>query len=358
VILTRITARNFRNLADAPIDFHPATNLVVGRNGQGKTNLLEAIYFLATTKSFRTPRLASVIRFGETSVYVAGLLRRLEVEKTISVGLELGEQRRRVLLINEERVSLPNYVAAMSVFAFSSARLEIIRGAPEERRRFLDRGIASVEPSYLEALNRYGRILKQRNALLQSGSATPATLDAWDAEFNEAGRTIQHHRGMYAELLARTFDNIVAEHGYHLTNLHMTYRPSSVDDLRSLRREELRTRVSLTGPQRDNLEFTIDGRNASEVASSGELKMVVLFLKFAKLELFREKFDEPAVFLLDDIDAELDYEILQKLLTKLPPQTQVFATSAKERFLPALETGVHRRLTIENGQVTTVRDFA
>jgi DNA replication and repair protein RecF len=358
VILTRITARNFRNLADAPIDFHPATNLVVGRNGQGKTNLLEAIYFLATTKSFRTPRLASVIRFGETSIYVAGLLRRLEVEKTVSVGLELGEQRRRVLLINEERVTLPNYVAAMSVFAFSSARLEIIRGAPEERRRFLDRGIASVEPSYLEALNRYGRILKQRNALLQSGAASPAALDAWDEEFTEAGRTIQHHRGMYAELLARTFDNIVAEHGYHLTNLHMAYRPSSVDDLRSLRREELRTRVSLTGPQRDNLEFTIDGRNASEVASSGELKMVVLFLKFAKLELFREKFDEPAIFLLDDIDAELDYEILQKLLTKLPPQTQVFATSAKERFLPALETGVHRRLTIENGQVTTVRDFA
>jgi DNA replication and repair protein RecF len=358
MLLTRITARNFRNLADAPIDFHPATNLVVGRNGQGKTNLLEAIYLLATTKSFRTPRLASIIRFGEASVYVAGLLRRLEVEKTISVGLELGEQRRRVLLINEERVTLPNYVASMSVFAFSSARLEIIRGAPEERRRFLDRGIASVEPSYLEALNRYGRILKQRNALLQSGSASPAALDAWDAEFTEAGRTIQHHRGMYAELLARTFDNIVAEHGYHLTNLHMAYRPSSVDDLRSLRREELRTRVSLTGPQRDNLEFTIDGRNASEVASSGELKMVVLFLKFAKLELFREKFDEPAVFLLDDLDAELDYEILQKLLTKLPLQTQVFATSAKERFLPALETGVHRRLTIENGQVTTVRDFA
>ena len=136
MILSRITARNFRNLADAPIEFHPGTNLIVGRNGQGKTNLLEAIYFLATTKSFRTPRLASVIRFGETSVYVAGALRRFDVEKTISIGLELGETRRRVLLINEERVPLSQYVSAMSVFAFSSARLEIIRGAPEERRRF------------------------------------------------------------------------------------------------------------------------------------------------------------------------------------------------------------------------------
>lgn len=358
MILTRITARNFRNLADAPVDFHPTTNLVVGLNGQGKTSLLEAIYFLATTKSFRTPRLASVVRFGESSVYVAGALRRLDVEKTISVGLDLGEQRRRVLLINEERVSLPNYVAAMSVFAFSSARLEIIRGAPEERRRFLDRGIASVEPSYLESLNRYGRILKQRNALLQSGQATAAALDPWDVEFAEAGGTIQRMRGAYTELLARKFDAIIAEHGYHLRGLHIEYRPSSVDDLRSLRREELRTRVSLSGPQRDNLDFTIAGRHASEVASAGELKMVVLFLKFAKLELFREKFDEPAIFLLDDIDAELDYEILQKLLARLPSQTQVFATSAKERFLAALEVGVRRRLTIENGRVTTARDFA
>jgi len=358
VILTRITARNFRNLADTPVDFHPATNLVVGRNGQGKTNLLEAIYFLATTKSFRTPRLASVVRFGESSVYVAGSLRRLDVEKTISVGLELGEQRRRVLLINEERVSLPTYVTAASVFAFSSARLEIIRGVPEERRRFLDRGIASVEPSYLEALNRYARILKQRNALLQSGSATPAALDPWDAEFLEAGRLIQHMRGSYSELLGRTFDNIVAEHGYHLTNLHIAYRPSSVDDLRSLRREELRTRVTLSGPQRDNLDFTIDGRNASEVASAGEQKMIVLFLKFAKLELFRRRQEDAPLFLLDDIDAELDLEILHDLLTKLPVATQVFATTAKEAFLDALTAGPHRRLTFENGRVTSSRDFS
>jgi DNA replication and repair protein RecF len=357
VILTRITARNFRNLADAPIDFHPATNLVVGRNGQGKTNLLEAIYFLATTKSFRTPRLASVVHFGDTNVYVAGSLKRLDVEKTISVGLETGEQRRRVLLINEERVTLSQYVAAMSVFAFSSARLEIIRGAPEERRRFLDRGIASVEPAYLDALNRFARILKQRNALLQSGSATPAALDAWDAEFSAAGGTIQRVRAAYTELLAKKFDAIVAEHGYHLRSLRFDYRPSTVDDLRSIRREEMRTRVSLSGPQRDNLDFTIDGRNAAEVASAGEQKMVVMFLKFAKMALFREKFDEPAIFLLDDIDAELDLEILQKLLSRLPPQTQVFATSAKERFLAALEAGVHRRLTIENGRVTTSQDF-
>ena len=358
MILTRITARNFRNLADVPTEFHPTTNLIVGRNGQGKTNLLEAIYFLATTKSFRTPRLASVVRFGENSVYVAGSLRRLDVEKTVSVGLEVGETRRRVLLINEERVPLPQYVSAMSVFAFSSARLEIIRGAPEERRRFLDRGIASVDPGYLDALNRFARVLKQRNALLQGGEATTAALDAWDAEFVQAGAAIQNGRRSYTESLTRTFSAIVAEHGYHVRNLHIDYRPSHVDDLRSIRRDELRTRVSLSGPQRDNVELTLDGRNAAEVASAGEQKMLVLFLKFAKLELFRTKFDEPAIFLLDDLDAELDLEILQNLLSRLPPKTQVFATSAKQQFVSALEAGAHRRLVIENGRVTSSQDFA
>ena len=116
--------------------------------------------------------------------------------------------------------------------------------------------------------------------------------------------------------------------------------------------------MSLSGPQRDVLDFIVDGRPASEVLSGGELKTIVLFLKFAKLEIFRRRFDEPPLFLLDDIDAELDLEILQRLLTKLPSSTQVFATSAKEAFLQALEAGPHRRLSIENGRVTTSRDFA
>lgn len=358
MILTRLAARNFRNLVEAPIEFHPRTNLIVGRNGQGKTNLLEAIYFLATTKSFRTPRLPSVVRHGESSVFVAGVLQRSDVFRTISVGLEIGETRRRVLQINEERVPLSRYVAAMSVFAFSSARLAIISGPPEERRRFLDRGIASIDPAYLDSLNRYARILKQRNALLQTGQAPPAALDAWDAEFAPAGTAIQRARAAYADALGRGFEQIVVEHGYHIRNLQLRYRPSAIDELRAIRRDELRARVTLCGPQRDQLEFTIDGRNASEVVSAGEQKMIVLFLKFAKLSLFREKFDEPALFLLDDVDAELDLEILEKLLVRFPPATQVFATSAKERFLAALEAGEHRRLLIENGRLAVAEDFA
>ena len=355
MILRSLTAQNFRNLASDEVPFHDQVNIVVGRNGQGKTNLLEAIYFLATTKSFRTARVGSLFQFGSPSVFVSGLLHRFDVEKTLSVGLETGEARRRALLINGERVTLSAYVNTMSVFAYSSARLDILRGTPEERRRFLDRGIASIDPSYLEAVTRYGRALRQRNALLASGSSS--SLNAWDAELAAAAAPLQRGRSAYAEALAGAFAGIVSEHGYHIRNLSIAYRPSALDDLARIRREELRARMSLAGPQRDLLDFSVDGRPAAEVLSGGEQKMVVLFLKFAKLALFRRRFEEPALFLLDDIDAELDLEILERLLLKLPSQTQVFATSAKERFLRTLEAGPHRRLVLENGRVTVTSDL-
>ncbi len=366
MILRTLTAENFRNLESGEQAFHPAVNILVGRNGQGKTNLLEAIYFLATTKSFRTSRVASLFRFDSPNVYVAGTLDRQDLTKTLSVGLDAGETRRRVLMINGEKVTLPAYLNAMSVFAYSSARLEILRGAPEEKRRFLDRGIASINPAYLEQLTRYTRVLKQRNALLQAiatGDERASTLDAWTDEFVQAAAVIDRARRAYAGQISREFARVVAEHGYHIANLEVDYRGSGEEEplratLAGLRRAELRAHMSLVGPQRDTIEFLLDGRPAPEVLSGGEQKMMVLFLKFAKVELFRRRFDEPPLFLLDDIDAELDLEVLQRLLLRLPVSTQVFATSAKESFLHALEAGPHRRLLIENGRVTAARDFA
>src|SRR5690349_24079395 len=132
MILRTLTTQSLLNLADADTEFHPPANIVVGRNGQGKTNLLEAIYFLATTKSFRTNRIASVFRHDVPSVFVSGIVARDGLDRTLSVGLETGESKKRVLMINGEKVTLPGYLHALSVFAYSSARLEAIRGRPED----------------------------------------------------------------------------------------------------------------------------------------------------------------------------------------------------------------------------------
>lgn len=358
--LESVVARNFRNLAEDEVAFHPRANILVGRNGQGKTNLLEAVYFLATTKSFRTARIASVFRFDSPSVFTSGVLERDGLLKTLSVGLETAETRRRVLMVNGEKVSLPAYLQAMSVFAYSSSRLDAVRGTPEERRRFLDRGIASVQPSFLEQLTRYMRVLKQRNALLveiaQRRQAS-SSLDAWDNELMVAATAVHKARAAYLTDLALVFEEVVRAHGYHVQDVALSYRPSTTEDLSRHRKEELRARTTLAGPQRDVLELLTGGRAAAEVLSGGEQKMIVLFLKFAKLELFRRRNEEAPLFLLDDVDAELDLEILQSLLSKLPVSTQVFATSAKEAFLAALQTGPHRRLSLEGGRVTGLRDF-
>ena len=367
MILSSILTQNFRNLEASRQQFHPSVNLLVGRNGHGKTNLLEAIYFLATSKSFRTTRPASLLTFGSTTLFLSGEVERNGLTRTLSIGLEQGDARRRVVQINEERVPLARYVTELTVLAYSASRLEIVRGVPEERRRFLDRGIASNYQTYLEDLTAYARALKQRNALLQavgSGGSPAALLDPWDEELARRGASVQRARLTYVAELSRVFREIVERHDYHVRDVEFVYKPSGngpdelLNVLRRHRRDEIRARMSLFGPQRDTLDFVIDGRLVAEVLSGGEQKMMVLFLKFAKLELFRARFDEAPVFVLDDIDAELDLQILENLLSRLPVETQVFATSAKEEFLAALEAGPHRRLTLENGAVTTVRDFS
>src|SRR5258708_11343249 len=263
--LRRLTAQNFRNLVPAEIAFHDATNVLVGANGQGKTNLLEAVYFLATTRSFRTPRLASVFRFDEPTVFVTGSVTRQEIDRTLSVGLEGAESRRRALMINGQRVTLSTYVQALTVFAYSASRLEILRGAPEERRRFLDRGIASVDPAYLDHLTRYTRVLKQRNALLHAiaaGEASPKALEPWDDEFTTTAEVLTRSRAAYTKRLAEVFATIVTRHAYHVNDVQIAYQPS-VPDLPKTRQPEIRARVALAGPQRDTVEVLTAGRPAA-----------------------------------------------------------------------------------------------
>lgn len=361
MLLTHLTSRNFRNLEEEDVGFHPRANILVGRNGQGKTNVLEAIYFLATTKSFRTTRLHTLFRFGRQSVFVSGRVERESLERTVSVGVEAGEPRRRVLMVNGEKVPLGSYLEQITVFAYSSARLDVVRGTPEDRRRFLDRGVASVSPGYLGELTRYGRALRQRNALLAEIAQKrqpAAALDPWDEELKVAAEPLHRARHEYVTLLAAELNAILDRHAYHVSEVEVQYRPSELNRLVDLRPAETRGRVTLAGPQRDLLELLVDGRPAADVLSGGEQKMVVLFLKFAKIELYRRRREEAPLFLLDDVDAELDLEILQDLLARLPERTQVFATSAKEAFLASLEAGPHRRLTVENGKVTGWRDFA
>ncbi len=360
MILQALVTRHFRNLTEQHYQFHPRVNLFVGDNGEGKTNLLEAIYFLATTRSFRTAHLQSLLQFEQNDLFVQGICSDGTLERTLSVGLEYSAGRRRELLVNGQKTALHPYVRQLPLVAYSASRLEILRGGPDERRRFLDRGIAMLHPGYLEDLSRYQRVLKQRNSLVQkigAGEASQRALDAWDREWLESAVPVVRARSHYTAALEQRFREIVHRHSYSLEGLTILYRPSGLtpeggggeEALHRIRRRELAAGFTLIGPQRDDLEITIDGHPATEVLSGGEVKMVVLFLKFAKMELQVERFDLPPVFLLDDIDAELDLKIIEKLLACLPERLQLFTTSAKGTILEALKLPSYRRFYIDHG---------
>ena len=197
MILRSLSTRNFRNLEPSKIDFDPSANVFVGPNGQGKTNYLEAIYIVATTKSFRTKRVPNVIRFDGDHLFVEGVIERDGIERKLSIGIDAAANRRRELLVNGHKTPLERYVEELPVFAYSSSRLEVLRGSPEVRRKFLDRGIASIRRGYIRELSKYARTLKQRNALFDrvaEGSTPESALDPWDYELAETGRVIVEAR--------------------------------------------------------------------------------------------------------------------------------------------------------------------
>lgn len=344
-------------------------NIVVGDNGEGKTNLLEAIYFLATTKSFRTARNTHLPRLGGGTTFVEGAVADAAgVERTISAGISVAPERRRELLVNGQKVPLHDYLRVLQVFAYSAARLAIVRGGPDERRRFLDRGIAGIRTGYLGELARYARALKQRNALLQqSGGAARRDLAAWNAELVEAALPIAAARETYARELGSEVARILDAHEYHVRDLRFVYRPNGFEDgisteaglaaLKGLARRELATGFSLWGPHRDNLEILTGEHPAAEILSSGEVKMTVLFLKLAKAELYTKRSEESPLFLLDDIDAELDLGVIERLLSYLAHTFQLFTTSPKDAFFERFELGSHVRFRVENGGVDPIGEI-
>lgn len=367
MILRELATRNFRNLETARLEFDPDANVFVGANGQGKTNLLEAIYFVSTTKSFRTNRAANLFRFDADHLFVEAVTESDGIRKSMSVGLEAASARKRELLINGQKTTLDRYVSELPVIAYSAARLEIIRGAPDERRRFLDRGIASLRPGYIAALTKYHRTVEQRNALLRAvaeGEEKESSLDAWDVELASTGAVVAAARAEFAAILSVEFSRIVDEMNYHVDELELRYEPSGpylsdrdaiVSALGATRYRELGAGFTLQGPHRDDLAFRIHQRDAAEVLSSGETKMTVLFLKLARVALYRERVGRKPLFIFDDVDAELDLPVIERLMTFLRQGVQLFASSAKDEVLSRLALGRHVRIPVVAGRGGTPR---
>ena len=376
MLLESIEAHNFRNLS-GEIFWGEGLNVIYGDNGQGKTNWLEAIYLLATTKSFRTQRPQEAIRFGENLCVVRGRVARAQdVHRDLQVTLQGSSKS---LSLNGKRETVASYLSQLHVVPFTADELEVVRGAPEARRRFLDRGVVSLHHSYVQTLADYQRVVKQKNRLLQDLSDSETSLEhareqiePWNEQIVVLGATIHRARRDYVERLTQSLQQRQFERE-EITIRHVSALEGKGDleDYEALLQERLHLRLnaeissgySLVGPHKDDLEILFDGRDLRTYGSSGQQRSALILLDLAAISVYYSWHNEYPLFLMDDVDAELDKKRIGHLLEYLEGRTQTFITTSKNDLIKGFAARaklieVRDGVPLEGARVETERTIA
>lgn len=363
MLLELLEAQNFRNI-EGKISCGKNLNIIFGENGQGKTNWLEAIYLLATTKSFKTAKLTESIKFGEELAIIKGTVRQsAEIHRNLQVALQGNS---KILTVNNKKETITRFLGELHAIVFNSDELEIVRGMPESRRKFLDGGIVSIYPPFVQTLSDYNRVIRQKNSLLQSAKDSEFSLDKvsellepWNEQLIQLATRIYKARIRFVERL----NGVLEKKLFGREEISIRYASSlegkgDLSDYAALLTERLNLRVqaelvnghSLLGTHRDDLEIMFDGHDLRKFGSSGQQRSALLILQLANLSVFYEQHNEYPLFLLDDIDAELDYKRIGQLLEFLQDKTQTFVTTSKESFIEKF--GANAEIfTVENGRV-------
>jgi len=328
---------------------------IVGDNGAGKTNLLEAIGYLATLASFRGMGSDALVRSGAAQAVVRGQGERQG--RALLIEAEIRPSGRGRVTVNRQPLRrTADLAGTLRVSVFSPDDLELVKAGPPGRRRYLDEGLESLHPRHAAARRDFDRVLRQRNALLQQAAGhltddVATTLEVWDARLVETGEALGNAR---ADLAARLEPAVakayasVAEAGGATLAYEAPWRAGGLAPaLQHARRDELRRGVSLVGPHRDDLVLTVNGMPARTHASQGEQRSLALALRLATHAVVSEEVGEPPLLLLDDVFSELDPARSAALVRSLPSGQAVLTTAGH---LPA---GVEpeRTVTLSHGQV-------
>jgi DNA replication and repair protein RecF len=343
MLLETLEAHNFRNLS-GKVSWGAGLNIIYGDNGQGKTNWLEAIYLLATTKSFRTQRLHEAIRFGEDLAVVRGRVGRTrEVHRDLQVTLQ---GKTKAISVNGKREAVTRYLGQLHAVAFTADELDIVRGLPDARRKFLDRGVVSLHPSYVQTLADYNRVIKQKNRLLQDASESEMSAEQiteiiapWNEQLVSLSAEIHRARADYVERLRDVLERrLFGREDITIRYVSSLEGKGDLSDYEALIAERLNLRLSaeisaghaLIGPHRDELEILFDGRDMRAFGSSGQQRSALIILDLAAISVYYSWHNEYPLFLIDDVDAELDRKRISNLLEYLEGRTQTFITTSKE----------------------------
>jgi DNA replication and repair protein RecF len=342
LIVERLELVDFRNYESATFELTAGTTAVLGRNGQGKTNLAEALAYLATLSSFRgAPPDALVRASADVGIVRASI--RDENSREVLIEAELSRVGRNRVQVNRQKLAKNrDLLGVMRVTVFAPDDLIIVKGGPGERRRFLDDTLVALATKYDAMRLELDRVVKQRNSLLKQsggrlGSEIESTLDVWDARLVDVGERLGYAR---ATLVAKCHP-MVAEAYEQLSGepaaIELTYEPSwrqsgLAEALKAARTEDLRRGVSSVGPHRDELTVGLGGLPARTHASQGEQRTLALALRLSAHRLVADRTGSTPVLVLDDVLSELDPDRAMALLDNLP-EGQIIITSASP--LPA-----------------------
>ena len=375
----RLSLTNFRNYRRLEIDLAPGWTLIQGANAQGKTNLLEAIYFLATSRAPRASAdrelvtwqaLAEPQPFMRTAGEVQRRGRRVKIDITVAPRPDGGEAAStKRIRINEVPRRAVDLVGNLAVVFFSPADVNIVDGAPSNRRRYLDITNSQVDPRYLAALQRFGKVVTQRNHLLRrirDRRAKPGELGFWDQQLVNEGHYLveqrrttvdrlnehaaRHHQALCPQetLSVRYLPSVSAENGGGLDREGWLHR------LSQLRDREMALGQSVMGPHRDDLSFAINGNDVAHFGSRGQQRSVALSLKLAEAAFMTETLDDPPVLLLDDMMSELDRGRRDRILADILPTHQVLLTATDVDVFPPEFLARAERYQVESGLLRAV----
>lgn len=335
--LAHLRLRDFRNYARLDVDFAPGFHVLLGDNAQGKTNILEAAYLMATLRSFRGVGSAQMIRHGQRGYFVAGNVVGMGEHE---IKMFWSARERNLSLDNRPVKKLSDYLGALRAVVFCTEDLQLIKGAARSRRRFLDLLLAQTNPIYLPLLQRYMRAVRARNALLKSRSTDEASLDSFTQEMVKLGNEIIRIRrelvpkfSPLARLAYRRISNDAEE-------LRIEYRPSVKSDfaveLAQSRTRERTFRATLIGPHRDDLQLLLNEKSAAQFGSEGQKRTLAIALKMAQAEFLGGVHGSAPVLLIDDVMGELDIKRRSGFLPLLEQARktsgQVFMTATEENW--------------------------
>jgi len=368
VHLVELTATGFRNLASEPVTWCAGSNLVHGANGQGKTNLLEAVAVLGNLRSFRTPSLRHLVSHGVDGFALEGRVETASGPIRLSQRVSCGVPIRRELELAGGTASAAQYLQLFPVVALSRDDRDLVAGPPDGRRSFLDRFTFLLEPALFDELRTYRRVLRQRNAAL-ADNRSETEIEVWEPMLAAAAAAIVDRRRRACDLLRVGFRSIYGElRRDDFPELDLGYRGEplldeaenvpEVEEFYRKRYNETRPRDRRTGftgdgPHRHDVGLRADDRTVRHTLSSGQTKVVAAALRFASLQQIERERGELLPVIIDDVDAELDTTVLGHLIRHVGGDRQLFLSSADGAVAPDLVAD-RCRFEVSGGRITGV----